>query len=101
MTMIQTHRMTLLLDEPRLERLNALAERATISKCAVLRQMIDRAAFMDLNGVPTCANGHRCSCPHLHGVHHHQGIAYPDPSAPIPSQQSLPATPSNPEGKQS
>ncbi len=63
-----TQRMTLLLDETSLAKLNELARRAQISKCAILRQLISHRAAMELNLTPTCANGHRCSCPQMHGV---------------------------------
>lgn len=68
MPVIQTRRMTLVLDDGTLSKLNELARRKGISKCALLRQLINNCAMMEINLAPHCANGHRCSCPQMHGV---------------------------------
>ena len=61
-------RMTLLLDDECLAKLNEIARRDEISKCGVLRQLIKWRFNMDIRRTPTCANGHACACPHMHGV---------------------------------
>ncbi len=61
-------RMTLLLDEQTHAQLKELAHREQISQCAIIRQLITYRAQMEIHLQPTCANGHRCSCPQMHGV---------------------------------
>lgn len=80
MTQRMTHKMTLIFDEPRNRKLEQLAERAGISKAAIVRQLIDRAAWHLLAGVPTCADGKRCLVPHMHGPTGQGQLSYPSPT---------------------
>ena len=68
MPVIQTHRMTFIMDKSTLSKLTELCRRDGISKCAKLRQLVNTCAMMEINLAPHCANGHRCSCPQMHGV---------------------------------
>ena len=61
------HRMTLLMSSEDRDRLRVLSERQNVSKCCILRQLIYRAALMQINRVPTCVDGRPCLCPQIHG----------------------------------
>jgi hypothetical protein len=70
--------MTVLLALDDKTKLDELARRANISKCAILRQLISRAALMEINQQPTCVDGRRCLCPQIHG---HAPPMPPDPDS--------------------
>ena len=63
---VKNIKMTVLLDQSSSERLTALADHNSISKCAMIRQMIARLASMQIGNQPRCATGQRCPVPHMH-----------------------------------
>lgn len=71
------HRMTLLLSAQSKTKLTELCRRAGVSQCAFLRQLIDRAALMELHLQPTCVDGRRCLCSQMHG-NPQQAPSHPD-----------------------
>lgn len=68
MAATMTHKMTLILDPKRNAKLEDLAGRAGLSKAAIVRQLVDYASWHVLAGIPTCASGQRCLCPHAHPI---------------------------------
>ena len=87
------NKMTLIFDDRRHKALATLAQRAGISKAAIVRQLIDHAANMTLGHRPTCANGGPCLCPTMHApslpgaygppAQHAEGLEH-DPRTELP-----------------
>ncbi len=62
----RTHQVNALLDDAEKNMLDTLAVKAGISRGLVIRQSLRARYAMQEHAMPTCADGGRCHCPHLH-----------------------------------
>lgn len=58
--------LNVLFDPETKQKLDALTDNGRLSRAHVIRQLVQHAHRMSVAGLPTCANGHSCYCPHVH-----------------------------------
>ena len=81
-----TRSVNILFTPEQFKRLDDLAEKKGVNRSSAARTAIDAYCLMELDGVPTCANGQRCFVPTYH-------------TPPVPQQQVAPAMPGPPQAQ--
>lgn len=61
----KTHSFNVMLSNVEFSRLDAMATAAGVAKSLIIRQCLEARYQMQVQQIPTCADGNRCSCPHL------------------------------------
>ena len=62
------HQFNVLLSDEEMAMLSFMETKASTNKSIVTRQAIRYRYLMEIEGVPTCANGRACHVPHMHPV---------------------------------